>query len=134
MAGGNVGGRAGAWGVGGAGGGGRAHRHGEACTVAGFLPRRKSTAVEREGRRALFGLGLALLIAVIASETTSFSSHLPGSTHAVRTDEERSVLMPILFLSSSVVAYSTLPAVSLTYAMSPLSPLTPRLIVPVSVS
>ena len=58
-----------------------------------------------------------------------------GSTHAARTDEERSVLMPLLTTRLPVLsaAYSTLPAVSLTYAMSPLPPLTSRLIVPVLV-
>ena len=88
-----------------------------------------------------------VVIALIASSTTSTSAHapgdsmpftvvaLPGSTHTARTDEERSVLMPLLKTRLSVLsaAYSTLPAVSLTYAMSPLPPLTSRLIVPVLV-
>ena len=92
-----------------------------------------------------------VVIALIASSTTSTSAHapgdsmpftvvaLPGSTHTARTDEERSVLMrfssSVLTTSLPVLsaAYSTLPAVSLTYAMSPLPPLTSRLIVPVLV-
>ena len=73
-----------------------------------------------------------VVIAPIASSTMSNSAHAPGSTHAVRTDEERSVLMLSSSTRSPVLsaAYSTLPAVSLTYTMSPLPPLTSRSIVP----